>query len=112
MKVSDHLSDDELLRLAGFAHADQYASAQAKTSTPPPPGPSSHPMGPEELALPGAVRLRSVMRQLPEPPLCPFFAHICCVAEGWAHTGAEDRTLRRRADISVATASANERTST
>ena len=68
--------------------------------------------GPKEVAPAGTVRLRSAMRQLPEPPLCPFFTHVSCVADRWADTRADDRALRPIADASGATASANERTST
>jgi hypothetical protein len=68
--------------------------------------------GPKEVALAGTVRLRSAMRQLPEPSLCPFFTHVCCVAERCADTRADDRAPRSIAEATDATASASERTNT
>ena len=104
----------QLLAGAVLPHfeVEDLAFCGSKTSTTPPPGPSSHPPGSEGNALPGTVRPRSAIRHVPAPPLCPFFTHVCCVAERWADTRGDDRALRPIADTSGAAASANERTST
>jgi len=67
---------------------------------------------PKEVALPGTVRLRSVIHHMPEPSLLPFFTHFRCVAECWADTREDDRAPRSIAEAAIATALASEWTST